>query len=170
MLTTQRDWSASGNLGTSEAKHPLSRGFSDFYGFLHEGHYYVPGPPYENVLTMIRDKSLAEGERQREGDLIRGNYAPINEPSYDADNKMLRGREEIVENDYLTDAISDEAVDFINAKAEAPFLLMVSYNAVHSPMQASKDDLEGLRRIKDDQRRIFAAMLVRARSRRRASS
>ena len=37
---------------------------------------------------------------------------------------------------------------------------MVSYNAVHSPMQAKTDDLEALRRIKDVQRRIFAGMLT----------
>ena len=148
------------HLGASPSKHPLERGFQEFYGFLHEGHFYVPGPPYENVLTMIRDNSLAAGERKRTGDVIRGNYARMSEPAYDADNPMLRGTEEIVENDYLTDAISDEAVEFINKHAADPFLLMVSYNAVHSPMQARNDDLERLRRIADDQRRIFAAMLV----------
>lgn len=148
------------HLGAAESKHPTSRGFDTFYGFLHEGHFYVPGPPYENVLTMIRDTSLAKGSRQRDGDVIRGNYARINEPPYDADNPMLRGTEEIVENDYLTDAITDQAVEFINQHAEDPFLLVVSYNAVHSPMQARQDDLESLRRIRDDQRRIFAGMLV----------
>jgi arylsulfatase A-like enzyme len=148
------------HLGASPSKHPLKRGFQEFYGFLHEGHFYVPGPPYENVLTMIRDNSLSAGERKRTGDVIRGNYARMSEPAYDADNPMLRGTKEIVENDYLTDAISDEAVEFINKHAADPFLLMVSYNAVHSPMQARDDDLERLRRISDDQRRIFAAMLV----------
>ncbi len=148
------------HLGASESKHPLKRGFQEFYGFLHEGHFYVPGPPYENVLTMIRDSTLDEGERKRTGDVIRGNYARMSEPPYDADNPMLRGTKEIVENDYLTDAISDEAVEFIDEHAAEPFLLMVSYNAVHSPMQARKDDLDQLRRISDDQRRIFAAMLV----------
>lgn len=148
------------HLGASAAKHPLARGFEHFYGFLHEGHYYVPGPPYRNVLTMIRDTSLPKGDRERSGNLIRGNYTPISEPAYDAGNPMLRGEEEIVEHEYLTDAISDEAVKFIKNNAEAPFLLVVSYNAVHSPMQARKDDLESLKRIDDIQRRIFAGMLV----------
>ncbi len=148
------------HLGGTPAKHPLEKGFDHFYGFLHEGHFYVPGPPYKNVLTMIRDTTLDEGQRFREGDLIRGNYARMSEPPYDADNPILRGTEEVVENDYLTDAISEEAVDFIDAHADRPFLLMVSYGAVHSPMQARHDDLEQLKRIKDDQRRIFAGMLV----------
>lgn len=148
------------HLGTIPAKQPTSRGFDSFYGFLHEGHYYVPGPPYEGVLTMIRDTSLAVGRRVREGNLIRGNYARMSEPHYDADNPLLRGSEAIVEPDYLTDAITDEAVAFVQQERQQPFCLIVSYNAVHSPMQATDEDLEALQWIKDDQRRIFAGMLV----------
>jgi arylsulfatase B len=148
------------HLGGTAPKHPLRHGFDSFYGFLHEGHFYVPGPPYQNVLTMIRDTALEKGQLERDDQLIRGNYANISEPPYDADNPILRGREEVVEQEYLTDAITDEAVKFVQSHAEAPFLLMVSYNAVHSPMQGRDDDLLRLRRIKDDQRRIFAAMLV----------
>jgi arylsulfatase A-like enzyme len=148
------------HLGTVDPKRPLRRGFDEFYGFLHEGHFYVPGPPYEGVLTMIRDRSLPKGERVREGDLIRGNYANMSEPDYDGDNPILRGEEEIVEPDYLTDAITDEAVDFIERHAEQEFCLVVSYSAVHSPMQARMDDLETVRWISDDQRRIFAGMLI----------
>ena len=53
----------------------------------------------------------------------------------------------------------NEAVDFIDANADGPFCVVVSYNAVHSPLQALQSDLEELRRIKDVQRRIFAGML-----------
>ncbi len=148
------------HLGTHESKHPIRRGFDQFYGFLHEGHFYVPGPPYPGVLTMVRDTSLEPGKRVREKNLIRGNYARMSEPSYDSDNPILRGEKEVVEARYLTDAISDEAVQFINSNAENPFCLVVSYNAVHSPMQATMEDVKALRRIKDVQRRIFAGMLV----------
>ena len=132
------------HLGASKEMHPLSRGFDSFYGFLHEGHFYVPGSlqdpnqPHRGVLTMVRDKSLAQGERVRDGNVIRGNYAPINEPKYDADNPMLRGRQVIQEPRYLTEAITQEAVSFINKTTDQehdkPFCLMVCYNAVHSPM------------------------------------
>lgn len=148
------------HLGTSAAKHPLRRGFDQFYGFLHEGHYYVPGPPYQHVLTMIRDSSLDVGVRLRDKNVIRGNYARMSEPKYDDHNPILRGEQEIVEADYLTDAITDEAVDFIDQHAGNPFCLVVSYSAVHSPMQAKIEDIESLRRIKDVQRRIFAGMLM----------
>ena len=109
---------------------------------------------------MIRDRSLPAGERVREGNVIRGNYAPISEPAYDANNPILRGEEEVVEPDYLTDAITDEAVDFIDRSVDRPFCVVVSYNAVHSPMQAKLEDLESLQRIDDVQRRIFAGMLI----------
>ncbi|NND99896.1 MAG: sulfatase-like hydrolase/transferase [Pirellulaceae bacterium] len=148
------------HLGTAQDKHPLRRGFGTFYGFLHEGHYYVPGPPYKNVLTMVRDTTVPDGSWQREGNLIRGNYARMSEPGYDDDNPILRGEKEIVENDYLTDAITREAVEYIGDHADNPFCLMVCYNAVHSPMQAAESDLQTLRRISDDQRRIFAGMVV----------
>ena len=148
------------HLGTVKTKHPLQRGFDEFYGFLHEGHFYVPGPPYEGVVTMIRDTSVEKGQRVRDGNLIRGNYAPISEPGYDDDNPLYRGDKEIEEANYLADAISDEATAFITDHADKPFCLVVSYGAVHSPMQAKTDDIQALRRIKDIQRRIFAGMLT----------
>lgn len=158
------------HLGAAPSMHPMQRGFDSFYGFLHEGHFYVPGSladgpleegvPHRNVLTMIRDASMEPGQRVRTGDLIRGNYARMSEPLYDQDNPILRGTKTIEESRYLTDAISDEAVEFINQHHENPFCLMVCYNAVHSPMQAKLKDSEALRRIEDIQRRIFAGMLV----------
>ena len=148
------------HLGTSQDKHPLRRGFDSFYGFLHEGHYYVPGPPFENVLTMIRDTRLEKGVRVRTENLIRGNYSWVSEPAYDEDNAILRGEKEIIEADYLTDAITNRAIEFVAESAKKPFCLVVSYNAVHSPMQAKNSDIETVRQIEDVQRRIFAGMVV----------
>lgn len=148
------------HLGSTESKRPLRRGFQEFFGFLHEGHFYVPGPPYAQVLTMLRDRSLPAGARVRSGDTIRGNYASIREPDYDAENPILRGDQELVAENYLTDTITDEAVDFIRRHPAQAFTLVVSYNAVHSPMQALHQDLAAFANIEDEQRRIFAGMLV----------
>ncbi len=153
------------HLGTVESRQPTRRGFDQFFGFLHEGHYFVPGPPYNDVLTMLRDTTLDPGQRVRQGDVIRGNYTPISEPKYDDDNPLLKSNEdgelETVDVDtYLTDAFSQQAVDFIQRNTQSPFCLVVAYNAVHSPMQALQQDLLTLKRIKDDQRRIFAGMLL----------
>ena len=54
-----------------------------------------------------------------------------------------QGYTSVDEHGYSTDLITDHAVDFIarHAGADAPFLLYVPYNAVHSPWQAREDVL-----------------------------
>lgn len=150
------------HLGASPSKHPLKRGFDSFTGFLHEGHFFVPGPPYKNVLTMVRTRELAEGEFEQDGNFIRGNYTGRDEPSYDKDNPWMKGETVAEEHEYLTDAITRDAVAFIQSdlNQEKPFALVVAYNAVHSPMQGLLSDLENIYGIDDPQRKIFAAMLV----------
>ncbi len=46
-----------------------------------------------------------------------------------------------VEGEYLTDRITDEAVDFLEEKGSEPFLLYVSHFAVHRPLQAKPEML-----------------------------
>jgi arylsulfatase A len=43
------------------------------------------------------------------------------------------------EGDYLTDRLTDEAVDFIERQGSRPFVLVVSHYAVHTPLQAKTD-------------------------------
>ncbi|WP_430454698.1 sulfatase-like hydrolase/transferase [Rhodopirellula europaea] len=148
------------HLGTRPPQVPTSKGFDRFFGFLHEGHFYVPGPPYENVWTMLRDNSLPAGQFETNQRTIRGNYARINEPDYDTGNPVLDGGEPIDDWNYLTDTITDKAVDTITQAASNPFAMVVSYNAVHSPMQASLEDHAAMDHIADPQRRIFAGMLI----------
>ena len=153
------------HLGSTGPKLPAARGFDRFIGFTHEGHFFVPGPPWHGVQSFLRDKSLAPGERVREGNVIRSNHAPMNEPPYDADNPLVQqnGDNDLQDwrtSEYLTDAITDEAVKFITASSQGPFCAVVSYNAVHSPMQALDSDVNSFQRIQDIQRRIFAGMLV----------
>lgn len=59
---------------------------------------------------------------------------------------------------YFTDALSDEAVDFIERHADEPFLLYVSYTAVHTPMHAKQEVLEQHADITSVRRRKLAAM------------
>jgi arylsulfatase A-like enzyme len=125
------------HLGATPRFHPLERGFDEFFGFLHEGHYYVP-PPYPGVTAHLRP----------------------NEPPYDADNPLLRGRTVIDEPRYLTQAFGREAVDFIHRHRRSPFFLYVPFNSVHSPMQGSDADMRRFAHIADPHRRVFAAMLA----------
>jgi arylsulfatase A-like enzyme len=60
---------------------------------------------------------------------------------------------------YLTDALGDRAVDFINRHAAEPFFLYLAFNAAHTPMQATQKYIDRFAHIKDQQRRTYAAML-----------
>jgi len=62
---------------------------------------------------------------------------------------------------YLTDDKGDECVDFIRRHKEQPFFLFASFNAPHTPMQATEADMELYKHISDEKRRIYAAMVHR---------
>ena len=126
------------HLGATSRYRPTRRGFDEFFGFLHEGRFFAP-PPYRGMVTRLR----------------------VNEPPYDDANPLWRGDKEVEEPEYLTDAFTREAVSFIERHKDHPFFLYLSYNAVHSPMQAKVPDVRRFQdSIHDEQRRVFAAMLA----------
>jgi arylsulfatase A-like enzyme len=150
------------HLGGTADFHPFRHGFDEFFGFLHEGHYFVP-PPYKGVTTMLRRKTLPGGLTGRwigSKGLIYTDHMGGNEPDYDADNPITRGGQPVVETEYLTDALTREAIDFIDRHDDKPFFLYLAYNAVHSPLQGADSYMEKFSHIEDIHRRIFAAMLA----------
>ncbi len=86
------------HLGGTAEYHPYRHGFDEFFGFLHEGHYYVPDP-WQGVTTMLRRRVLPGGGEGRRvfGKVIYGTHLPYNEPDYDANNPIVRGSHEVVE-------------------------------------------------------------------------
>jgi arylsulfatase A-like enzyme len=114
------------HLGGTAAYHPHRRGFDEFFGFMHEGHYFV-APPYKGVTTMLRRKSLPNGLtgrwQSKNEKLIYSDHMGGNEPDYDADNPIIRGGQPVEEKEYLTDALTREAVDFINRASDRSFFL-----------------------------------------------
>lgn len=151
------------HLGGTAAFHPLRRGFDEFFGFLHEGHYYAP-PSSPRLTTWLRRTALPDGGTGRwispDGRVIWTTHMGNKEPDYDADNPILRGSQPEHETVHLTDAFTREACDFIQRHSAQPFFLTLAYNAVHSPMQAPDRFLEQFSHIADIHRRLFAAMLA----------
>jgi arylsulfatase B len=125
------------HLGGTAPYHPQRRGFDEFFGFLHEGHFYVDGRRTK-ALSLLRP----------------------DEPPYDDRNPVLRGSQPVGDFGYLTEMFTREAVAFIDRHRGRPFLLYLPYNAVHSPMQATEKDLARFPEITDKKRRVFAAMLA----------
>ncbi len=151
------------HLGGHARFHPHRHGFDEFFGFTHEGHYFVP-PPYEGVTTMLRRKVLPGGGEGRwtsqDGKMVYSTHMGHNEPDYDANNPIVRGGQPVAEEEYLTDALTREAVSFIWRCRDRPFFLYLPYNAVHSPLQGADAYVEKFAHITDVHRRIFAAMLA----------
>lgn len=61
---------------------------------------------------------------------------------------------------YLTDWWTDEAIDVIEANKNRPFFLYLAHWAVHTPLQARKEDYELLSHIEDHNERVYAAMVL----------
>ena len=72
---------------------------------------------------------------------------------------FLRGTEPAKEMDYATDAFGREAVAYVERHKGKPWMLYLAFNAVHTPMDATKERLEKFSAIKDKTRRTYAAMM-----------
>ena len=151
------------HLGGHAKFHPIRHGFDEFFGFTHEGHYFVP-PPYKGMTTWLRRKALPANARGRftsaDGKLIYSTHMGSDEPAYDANNPIVRGGQPVEEKAHLTDAFTREARDFIGRHRDKPFFLYLAYNAVHSPLQGADAYMKKFEHIENIQRRIFAAMLA----------
>jgi len=123
------------HLGTHPKFRPNVRGFDEFYGFVAGGHRYFPE---DLVYQTIEDVDR------------RGGWY---------NTKLLRNEQRVETDEYLTDELSNEAVDFIVKHHEKPFFLFLSYNAPHTPMQASQKYLDRFQHIDDRLRRVYAAMV-----------
>ena len=102
------------HLGAHESLVPESRGFDEFYGFLIGGHRYFP-----EDLTI---NDLTEARRQMDGYIT----------------KIYDNGKRINTKKYLTEELSDNAVQFIEDNSDNPFFLYLSYNAPHTPLQATE--------------------------------
>lgn len=133
------------HLGTAPEFHPRERGFDEFFGFLRGGHNFLPDVP----IIIFPDR---EGLGEDLGATEEGRAA--------LDRQILRGAERVPEEEYLTDAFGREAVSFIERHASEPFFLYLSFNAVHTPMQATADRLAKFATTTDPVRRVYNAMTL----------
>ena len=118
-----------------QTSHPMKRGFNEFYGHLGGGHKYMP----EDLV--IKDSAKAKGEGESYRTWILKNHKPVPPRKY------------------LTDEFSDEAVSFVERNKAKPFFLFLSYNAPHTPLQATAKYLNRFTHIKDPKRKTYAAMV-----------
>ncbi|MDF2159019.1 sulfatase-like hydrolase/transferase [Algoriphagus sp. CAU 1675] len=123
------------HLGAHPSLVPNRRGFDEFFGFLSGGHHYFP-----EKWTL---EDLSEAKTQFDG------YR----------TKLLKNEVRVDEQEYLTDAFSREALNFIKTNQAHPFFLYLAYNAPHTPMQATEKYLSRFPHIQDPKRKTYAAMV-----------
>ena len=108
------------HVGNDSICWPAQRGFDRSYGFIDGASNYYDAGEY------------ASGNQSGYGDavrLVKDNHRTTLEP----------GR-------YLTDAITDNALEFIDQrKKESPFFLYLAFNAPHWPLQAPEEVIEKYR-------------------------
>ena len=129
------------HLGSQPQLQPQSRGFDEFYGFLHGSNLYVE--PLDAPGTHFV-KASDEEARQTRPEL----------------NPIMRGREPVEEKRFLTAAIAEEACGFIQRHREEPFFLYVAFNAPHTPLQITDEYYQRFAHIADERHRIYAAMVA----------
>lgn len=101
-------------LGAAPPFNPLNRGFDYFYGFLGGEHNYfaVDGAHAGPSQAVV-------------------SYLPLNE------NRSATGFD-----GYLTDVLTDHAIEFVHENRDEPFFLYLAYNAPHTPLQAPENLVE----------------------------
>ena len=116
------------HVGDTQMYDPLSRGFDEYWGFLGGGHQYFPeGDP-------------SQGYNSTNAIAANRNNVGIN----DYFKYIEKNRQWLTnESRYVTRGISEEAVNFIKQGKQSndPFLVYVSYNAPHTPIQAPLPDI-----------------------------
>ena len=123
------------HLGSSPAMHPLKRGFDEFFGFLGAGHQYLP-----------EDLTIDEARKTKS--------------EYDSWLLwILQNNNPVQITNYLTDAFTEAALQFVARHKEKPFFLLLAYNAPFGPLEATEKYLSRFRRILGTNRRTYAAMM-----------
>lgn len=88
-------------------------------------------------------------------------YFPYKSTPREVQNKLEEGFGHFQEHEgYLTDVLADKAVQFIEKNQDQPFFIFLSFNAVHTPMDAKKEDLEQFPYLKGTRQKVAAMTLA----------
>lgn len=89
-----------------------------------------------------------------------GHYNGVDEPKARGGQKRILWGPEREGDEYLTDRLGRQAVEFIDRHADEPFFLYLAFNAPHSPMQAKSSNLGAVSHLKIEALKMYGAMLL----------
>jgi arylsulfatase A-like enzyme len=133
------------HLGMDAGYHPLDRGFDQFFGLANGVRYVDPSWPGVHIFGGTEAFDSAE--------------PPLNEAEFYARATVIRGRQPAKLEEYLTDQLASEGIEFIERHREHPFFLYLAFNAPHGPLEVTDEYYQRFPQFKDERKRINAAML-----------
>lgn len=89
------------------------------------------------------------------------NYYPYKNTPKEVQNKLEEGFGNFQEHQgYLTDVLANKAAEFIEKNQKQPFFIFLSFNAVHTPMDAKEEDREQFPDLKGNRQKVAAMTLA----------
>lgn len=130
------------HLGEADGLRPESRGFDESLGILIGAAMFLP----ENHPDVVNSKQ---------------DFDPIDRFLWANLPYAVRfnGGDPFEPAGYVTDYLTDAAVQAIEANRNRPFMMYLSYTAPHTPLQALRSDYDALSHIQDHRTRVYAAMI-----------
>ena len=87
-------------------------------------------------------------------------YFPYKATPREVQNKLEKGFGNFQEHEgYLTDVLAEEAINFMERSQNKPFFVFLSFNAVHTPMDAKEEDLGQFPNLKGNRQKVAAMTL-----------
>ncbi|MBE0646746.1 MAG: sulfatase-like hydrolase/transferase [Bacteroidales bacterium] len=133
------------HLGAGKTQTPNQRGFDEQYGFYGAFSLYTPSqksPGYQHFIQEDFSARYQWNMKRRSTAAIRKN------------NRV------VTENDYLTFAIRDQAIGFLEANRDTSFFLYVPFSAPHVPFQAPQEYCNRFAHVKDPNKQVYYAMIA----------
>ena len=133
------------HLGEVPSMRPEAQGFDESLGIMQGATMYLP-PNDPNVVNARLDFDPID----------RFLWANL---QYAVDWHGADGDARFRPRGYVTDYYAEEAARAIEANRNRPFFLYLSFAAVHTPLQATREDYEALSEIPDHTQRVYGAMV-----------
>ncbi|MCB0501720.1 MAG: sulfatase-like hydrolase/transferase [Bacteroidetes bacterium] len=132
------------HLGTSKNHKPMNRGFDFQYGFM-------------GAFSLYTAKKMESGIINHEHNSFSDRYEWAN--GRKGDGQITLNEKVVVEEEYLTYAIRDQAINYIKENKDEPFFLYCAFSAPHAPFQAPVDYYCQYDYVEDENKRVYYSMI-----------